>query len=218
VGDSVYVVGVTTIWRFHWQSGRLVRDPDWAWDYLAGSSNGHGWDAVLAAGQAWFMDNGRHRYRTRMTGAGVAATPNRLLRVSLADATDHEAVPVSGLPGGSITNPPLVDPARGIVVGFDSANRVLAAWDWRDGRLCPRWQRPQTGAASHMLLYRDSGEIVTNDHDGREAVVVLSIETGEQLGRARVGGLMQGVVFPSPGWNRDVYWCSMQRLARISAG
>jgi hypothetical protein len=26
---------------------------------------------------------------------------------------------------------------------------------------------------------------------------------------------MQGVVFPRPGWARDVYWSSMGRLARV---
>lgn len=215
VGDSVYVVGVTTLYRFRWQASALVRDRDWSWHYLEGTSNSHGWDAVLADGQAWFMDNGRHRYRTRMTGAGIARTPNRLLRVSLADAGDHAEIGVSGLAGGSITNPPLVDPARGIVVGYDSANRVLAAWNWQDGRLSRRWQRPETGSASHMLLFSETGEIVTNDHDGRESVIVLSIDSGEVMARAAVGGVMQGVVFPSPGWNNDVYWCSMQRLARI---
>lgn len=218
MGDSVYVVGVTTLFRFHWQAGTLLRDRDWSWHYLAGSSNSHSWDAVLADGQVWFMDNGRHRYQTRMTGAGVARTPNRLLRVSLADAGDHEAIAVSGLADGSITNPPLVDPVRGIVVSYDSANRVLAAWTWRDGRLTPRWQRPDTGCASHMLLFAETGEIVTNDHRGREAVAVLSIDSGEMLARAPVGGLMQGVVFPSPGWNHDLYWCSMQRVARIRSG
>jgi hypothetical protein len=68
-----------------------------------------------------------------------------------------------------------------------------------------------------MLLDPDSGQIVTNDYrrKGGEAVVVLDIETGDELGRATVGGMMQGVVFPSVGWNRDLYWCSMGRVARI---
>jgi len=26
------------------------------------------------------------------------------------------------------------------------------------------------------------------------------------------------VVFPSPGWNDDIYWCGMDKLARIFSG
>jgi hypothetical protein len=216
VSDTVYLVGVTTIWRFHWRAGTLQRDPDWQWNYLSESANSYGWDVVLAGGQAWFMDNGRHKYRTTMVGAGVSRTPNRLLRVTLRDSNDHESVEISGITAGSITNPPLIDPRRGLVIGYDSANRHLAAWRWDGKTLVPAWQKTGFACASHMLLFAETGELVTNDHGSRgEWVVVLDIETGAETARARVGGLTQGVVFPSPGWGRDLYWCSMSRLARV---
>jgi hypothetical protein len=67
-----------------------------------------------------------------------------------------------------------------------------------------------------MILYADSGELVVNDYRRHgEEVVVLDIATGQEMGRVRTGGLMQGVVFPSPGWGRDFYWSSMGRLARV---
>jgi hypothetical protein len=67
-----------------------------------------------------------------------------------------------------------------------------------------------------MILYPDTGEVVINDyrHFGEE-VVVLQIETGAEVARVRTGGIMQGVVFPSVGWERDFYWSSMGRLARV---
>lgn len=217
-GDTLYVVGVESLFRYRWDGATLVFDADWRCDYTSGTAQTHGWDVVIAAGSAWFMDNGRHRYRTSMIGRGVSATPNRLIRVGLHDAADREAVAVSGLPCGSITNPPLVDPARRIVVGYDSANRVLAAWRF-GAQLTPLWRKDGIGAASHMLLDPASGQIVTNDYAPRrgEAVVVLDIATGAECARAIVGGLLQGVVFPAIGWDRDIYWCSMTRLARISA-
>ncbi len=216
-GDTVYLVGVRRILRFDWRHGTLVRDPDWAHDYLAGTANSYGWDVVLAGGHAWFVDNGHHRYRTRMLGAGVRSTANRLVRVSLTDAGDHDAVEISGLPGGTITNPPLVDAARGIIVTYDSGNNVLRAIDFINGRLTGRWRRDWIGAASHMLHYPAAGQFVTNDFgSGGEWVVIFDIETGAERGRIRVGGFTQGVVFPSPGWDRDLYWCSMSRVARIS--
>ena len=216
-GDSVYVVGVRSIFRYRWTGASLQRDPDWHFDYVGQTRQSHGWDAVLAGGHAWFMDNGRHRYRTSMIGRGVVPTPNRLVRVSLDDAKNHETLEICGLAGGSVTNPPLIDPQRKVVVGYDSANRALAAWRFEDG-LIPLWSKDGIGAASHMLLDPGSGQIVTNDYSRRtgEAVVVLDITTGAELARAAIGGPMQGVVFPSIGWNRDFYWCSMSMLARVS--
>lgn len=164
------------------------------------------------------LDNGRHRYRTRMIGAGVSRGANRLIRVSLRDAAEHQAIDVCGAPGGSVTNPPLVDLRRRIVVGYDSANRHLRAWRFEPhgGALQPLWHKRGFGCASHMLLYPDTGELLVNDYRRLgEEVVLLDIASGNGLSRARSGGLTQGVVFPSTGWNRDLCWSSMGRLARI---
>ncbi|MFX8090400.1 hypothetical protein ABTK75_18980, partial [Acinetobacter baumannii] len=74
LGNSVYVVGVRSIQRYHWTGDGLERDDRWRFDYIAGTRQTHGWDVVLADGQAWFMDNGHHRYVTTMIGRGVART------------------------------------------------------------------------------------------------------------------------------------------------
>ena len=219
-GNTVYVVGVRSVLRYRWNDAArtLELDPDWRFDYLGDSGQTYGWDLVLDGRDAWFMDNGRHRYRHRMIGAGVSRTANRLIRVSLNDAADHQALDVSGLAGGSITNPPLVDVQRRLVVGYDSANAVLQAWRFEAAAraLTPVWRKAPFGCASHMILYPDTGELVINDYRRHgEEVVVLDVASGEERGRVRTGGLMQGVVFPSPGWGRDFYWSSMDRLARV---
>ena len=223
VGNTVYVVGVRSIFRFDWDvaAGTLALDEGWRFDYASGTSQTYGWDVVLGMGQAWFMDNGKHRYSTSMTGRGVSRTANRLIRVNLLDSSDSDAVDVSGIAGGSITNPPLVDESRRIVVGYDSANRVVQSWmfDADGGGLSGLWRKDGFGAASHMICLPESGEIVTNDFGaGGEHVVVLDVETGAEKGRARIGGITQGVVFPSPGWGRDVYWCAMSRFGRVAVG
>ena len=220
VGNTLYVVGVRSILRYHWDAAQhtLVRDPDWHFDYIGESSQTYGWDVVLEGGHAWFMDNGKHRYRTRMIGAGVNPTANRLIRVALDDASNREILPISGLAGGSITNPPLYDRQRQIVVAYDSANRYLRAWRFNphSHELTPLWEKHAFGCASHMVSYPDSGELVVNDYRRNgEEVVLLNIESGAELARVRSGGLTQGVVFPSSGWNRDLYWSSMGRLARV---
>lgn len=221
-GNTVYVVGVRSLMRCHWvpEQSRLVLDPAWRCDYLAGSDNSFGWDLVLAQGEGWFMDNGRHRYRFQMRGAGVHAGANRLHRVSLTDAGAHRCVPVSGLARGSVTNPPLIDAQRRVALAYDSANDCVQAFaigpQDGPGELRPLWRKNGFGCASHMLHYPDSGEVVLNDwRRWGEEVVVLDVLSGREKGRARVGGWSQGVVFPSPGSGRDFYWCSMSRLARV---
>jgi hypothetical protein len=220
IGNSVYVVGVRSLMRYHWDdaAGRLQLDTDWRFDYVGNSSQTYGWDVVIDGAHAWFMDNGQHRYLYKMLGAGVSQTANRLLRVSLLDASDHSVTEISGLASGSITNPPLVDSQRRIVVAYDSANAVLCAWRFGSSTadLTPLWKKSNFGCASHMILYADSGELIINDYEHySESVVVLDIESGTEYARINSGGITQGVVFPSPGWGRDVYWSSMGKLARI---
>jgi len=220
LGNTVYVVGIRSIFRYTWCAdlGRLVIDSDWRCDYIGNSGNTYGWDVVLDGINAWFMDNGKHRYRYTMRGAGVGPNANRLIRVSMSDASDHALLPISSMAAGSITNPPLFDLQRNIVVAYDSANSYLCAWrfDRHSLSMTPLWSKVDFGAASHMILYPDTGELVVNDYRRfGEEVVVLQIETGVELGRVRTGGLTQGVVFPSVGWGRDFYWSSMGRLARV---
>jgi hypothetical protein len=125
---------------------------------------------------------------------------------------------ICGRPGGLIANPPVVDERRQIVVGYDSGNGVVAAFDIQPGgELSPRWRRDQNHG-SHLVLFPDTGELVTGDHhvDRGEDVVVLDIETGRELSRAATGSPIQSVVFPAPGFERDVYLCSFATVTRVA--
>jgi hypothetical protein len=248
-GDTVYVVGAETITRWDWDGERLARDEDWELRYRTRPDQSYGWDVTLSGGHAWFMDNGDHDFVTTMLGAGRARGPVHLVRVSLEDAGDHELVEVSGASGGSITNPPLFDPARKVAVAYDSANGVLAGFRFQGGRLQPLWQRSYA-SAGHMLLFPDTGELVAYDFHpspgartrlarsagkrgarfvqsrrvrrlaarlAHEDVLVLDVETGVERGRASVPSPFQSVLFPCPGWDRDVYYCSFSTVARVAA-
>jgi hypothetical protein len=50
-----------------------------------------------------------------------------------------------------------------------------------------------------------------------EDVLVLDVGTGVERGRASVPSPFQSVLFPCPGWNRDVYYCSFSTVARVAA-
>jgi hypothetical protein len=127
---------------------------------------------------------------------------------------------VCGLPNGIVANPPVVDEERHIVVGYDSGNGVMAAFDIStDGSLTPRWRRDQNHAC-HPLLFPDTGELVTADHDGArmmDAIVVLDIETGAERVRVDSGSPVQSVVFPAAGFGRDFYYCSFAAVTRVAA-
>ena len=70
------------------------------------------------------------------------------------------------LPAGSVTNPPLFDLERSIVVAYDSANAYLAAWRFETGlrSFTLLWTKKQFGCASHMILYPRTGQLVVNDY------------------------------------------------------
>lgn len=215
-GSTVYVIGDHCAYRVHWdgRACRFTLDDAWRVPYRQDLHQSYGWDAVIEGGHVWFMDNGDHRYAGTMQGAGVATGPVHLVRAAV-DGGAFELLPISGLPAGAVTNPPLYDPERRIAVTFDSANAHLAAWRFADGRFTSLWTQP-FGTASHMIRYPDTGELVVNDHGERgDEVVVLDIESGAERARVNTGSPVQSVVFPAAGWGRDLYYCSFACVARV---
>lgn len=218
-GDDVYVVGTSTLFRVRWSGATLVAD-DFRGEYRRLEGQGFGWDAVIADGSAWFLDNGEstHRFAGTLRGVGTATAPLHLVRVDLATALVSFAE-ICGLPGGVVANPPVVDVRRKMVVGFDSGNGVLAGFHYDDDTMTKVWSHEQNHG-SHMLLYPESGEVVTAHHDadrGVEQVVVRDVETGAEKARVDTGSPIQSVVFPACGSRRDFYWCSMLAVSRIFA-
>ena len=51
---------------------------------------------------------------------------------------------------------------------------------------------------------------------GVDELVVLSIDTGEELARSATDSPVQSVLFPSPGRDRSIYYCSLTTVAKIS--
>jgi hypothetical protein len=220
-GNAVYAVGTSTLFRLAWDGRTLALDGGFAPRYRTVEGQTYGWDPVIALGAVWFLDNGfgSERYVGTFRGQGVNVAPLHLVRVDLATGAVTLAE-ICGLPNGVIANPPLVDEARRIVVGFDSGNGVLTAFRvHHDGSLERLWQRDQNHAC-HLLEFADTGELVTTDHDAnamRDDVVVLDVETGDERARVASGSAVQSVLFPAVGWDGDVYYCSFAGIARIYA-
>lgn len=210
-GDDVYVVGDTSLLRVRWDGTVLRLDDDLVARYRTLEGQTFGWDAVLVAGAAWFLDDGdgSERFAGTLRGQGVSTAPLHLVRVDLATG-DVRLAEVCGLPGGVVANPPVVDEARRIAVAYDSGNGVVVGFDL--DTLEPRWRREQDHA-SHLLLFAGTGELVTGDHAD---VVVLDVATGTELARADSGLGMQSVLFPAPGaTGSDWYVCAFTGVARL---
>lgn len=219
-GYEVHVVGTTSLLRARWDGERLALD-DFRAAYRVFEGQGFGWDAVIEDGCAWFLDNGEstHRFAGTLRGVGTATAPLHLVRVDLMTA-EVSFAEICGLPGGVVANPPAVDARRRVVVGFDSGNGVLCGFRYDDRTITKVWSHEQNHG-SHMLLYPESGEVVTAHHDsnrGMEQVVVRDVETGVEKARVDTGSPIQSVVFPATGWRRDFYWCSMLAISRVSVG
>jgi outer membrane protein assembly factor BamB len=210
-GSDVYVVGDSSLLVVSWDGRRLALQPDRTIRYRTQEGQGYGWDCVLVGGCAWFLDDGEgtEAYAGTLRGKGVATAPLHLVRCDLRTG-EVALAEVCGRPGGVVANPPVVDAARGIAVGYDSGNGVLAGFDLASLEL--RWRREQDHG-SHLLLFAGSGELVTGDHAD---LVVLDVETGAERARADTGSGMQSVLFPAPGWDHDVYLCSFLTLSRIA--
>jgi hypothetical protein len=196
-------------------------DEGWNVEYLRFEGQTFGWDVVLVDGSAWFLDNGEgtNAFGPSFRGKGTATSPLHLVRIPL-DTVDPEPefLEVCGKPGGIIANPAAVDASRRIAVGYDSGNGLMTAWRYSaPGQAESLWQRDQD-QAGHMIVFPDTGELVSHDYDhgrGTEQCVVLDIESGEEKGRVAVNSPLQSVVFPSVGWNRDVYITTFPVLSRV---
>jgi hypothetical protein len=218
-GDDVYVVGDSTLFRARWDGADLALDEGFAARYRTLEGQTYGWDAVIDADAAWFLDNGdgSERYAGTFRGQGISSSPLHLVRVDLATRT-VELTEICGAPNGVIANPPAIDPQRRIAVGYDSGNGVLAAFSFAgEGALEPLWTRSQDHAC-HPLRFPDTGELVTGDYDAErmmDQVAVIDIETGTEIARADTGSPVQSVLFPCAGFDRDVYLCSFTTLTRV---
>ncbi len=218
-GDHVMVVGDTTLWTVRWTRTELELEPVHG-RYVTMEGQTYGWDAVVAGGAAWFLDDGAgsERYAGTFRGIGTNAAPLHLVRVDLADGS-VQCAEVCGRPGGLVANPPAIDVDRAIAIAYDSGNGVVTAFAIDERGIGDvAWRRDMNHAA-HVLLLPETGHAVLCDFDTQrsmEVVVVVDVTTGHELVRADTGMPVQSVLFPAPGFANDVYVCSFAGVCRIA--
>ena len=130
-GDDVYVVGDTSLLRVRWD-GTRARARRRLRGHLPHARRADLRLGLRARRRRRLVPRRRRRRRgLRRHPAGPrpldrpapprAGRPRRRPRSSMAE--------VCGRPGGLVANPPVVDEARGVVVGYDSGNGAMTAFD-----------------------------------------------------------------------------------------
>jgi len=235
--EQVYVPGTEHLWRLVVDGDRLDLDDNWRPRYrTTDGDHGLAWDACLSDGACWIMDcgdiesvraihgtepNGRWerppdlswRQPAPWTGA------QRLLRISLDDASDVRGVAPFGTPGGGIIAPPVHVPGMGdtpgVAVAWDSINGGLAGVD--DLTLEPIWHL-DVRTSMQPIVFPESNELVVNDFtsEGNDDLVVVDVATGDTLDRVNTGSRIANGMFLSAGGQRDVLYCTTLAIARVT--
>lgn len=231
--DLVYAPGDQHVFRFTYKDGSLSHDKAWQPRYRDSDELEHGraWDTCIGDGSVWLHDNGdvsavHQIFSTHPSGSKEPAPapnsftgPQRLIRVGIEDAADIEVITPFDRPGGFVIAPPLYDPLRHIAVSFDTANGLIAAHRYQESiRLKPLWTR-QVRNSWQPILFGATGELILDDFTAQptldDNVVVLDIETGAEKARCMTGSQRPNGMFPCPGRERDVYYCSAPSVARV---
>lgn len=92
--------------------------------------------------------------------------------------------------------------------------RELVVQDFRDlallrNRRLRRLIRRSVQAMGRFKIVRENSPV------GRDSMVVLDLDTGQEKGRVEVPSPSQAFLFPAPGFDRDLYYVSMTSMARI---
>jgi hypothetical protein len=228
----VYVPGRDTFFRYKYEKASLTLDQSWMPKYrtLNYEEQSFSWDSCISDGGCWFLDNGDNRanvtiFSTRPFGQdlpargsvfqGLSSSPQKLFRVDIKNDKKLEVVQPFDKQRGSIFSPPAFDPIHKVAIAFDTGNGLLAGLNYsKDLGFKKLWEKP-TRISMQMVMYSDTREIAVNDfRTGYDNIVVFDTITGEEKGRVPTESTTANGMFLSPGWERDVFYCSIGAIAR----
>ena len=211
----------------------MALDREWQPLYrtMADDEQSFSWDSCLSDGGCWFLDNGDNQanetiFGTRPFGTelpdrgsvfqGLASSPQKLIRIDLADPDKTATLVPFGLPHGSIFSPPAFDPVRKVAIAFDTGNGRLGAFRYNDdGSFEELWKR-SCRISMQMVLFLDTGEVAVNDFQrGYDEIVIFDVESGEEKGRVATESVTANGMFLGVGWNRDIMYCSIGSISRV---
>ena len=232
-GEFIYIPGIERIWRIKVLPDALELDEDWQPQYRnANQSQGLAWDGCISEGSLWVMDNGdiesvRSIYGVNPNGRVAENTHlswrnpapwkgrQRLIKFDLISGEKTSIEPFDK-EGGGIIAPPVNVPEYEMCIAWDSINGGLAGISTTDRKLAVSWQldmRP----TMQPVIFPDSGELVINNFEnGEDELIVVDIATGELLSRAKVNARLANGMFLTPGFNRDIFYCTTGTFSKVT--
>ena len=232
-GEFIYIPGIEKIWRIKVLPDALELDEDWQPQYRnAYQSQGLAWDGCISEGSLWVMDNGdiesvRSIYGVNPNGRVAENTHlswrnpapwkgrQRLIKFDLISGEKTSIEPFDK-EGGGIIAPPVNVPEYEMCIAWDSINGGLAGISTTGGKLVVSWQldmRP----TMQPVIFPESGELVINNFEnGEDELIVVDIATGELLSRAKVNARLANGMFLTPGFNRDIFYCTTGTFSKVT--
>ena len=232
-GEFIYIPGIERIWRIKVLPDALELDEDWQPQYRnAYQSQGLAWDGCISEGSLWVMDNGdiesvRSIYGVNPNGRVSENTHlswrnpapwkgrQRLIKFDLISGEKTSIEPFDK-EGGGIIAPPVNVPEYEMCIAWDSINGGLAGISTTDRKLAVSWQldmRP----TMQPVIFPESGELVINNFEnGEDELIVVDIATGELLSRAKVNARLANGMFLTPGFNRDIFYCTTGTFSKVT--
>ena len=232
-GEFIYIPGIERIWRIKVLPDALELDEDWQPQYRNGNqSQGLAWDGCISEDSLWVMDNGdiesvRSIYGVNPNGRVAENTHlswrspapwkgrQRLIKFDLISG-DKIAIEPFDKEGGGIIAPPVNVPEYEMCIAWDSINGGLAGISTTDRKLAVSWQldmRP----TMQPVVFPESGELVINNFEnGEDELIVVDIATGELLSRAKVNARLANGMFLTPGFNRDIFYCTTGTFSKVT--
>ena len=232
-GEFIYIPGIERIWRIKVLPDALELDEDWQPQYRnANQSQGLAWDGCISEGSLWVMDNGdiesvRSIYGVNPNGRVDENTHlswrnpapwkgrQRLIKFDLISGEKTSIEPFDK-EGGGIIAPPVNVPEYEMCIAWDSINGGLAGISTTGGKLVVSWQldmRP----TMQPVIFPESGELVINNFEnGEDELIVVDIATGELLSRAKVNARLANGMFLTPGFNRDIFYCTTGTFSKVT--
>ena len=232
-GEFIYIPGIERIWRIKVLPDALELDEDWQPQYRnANQSQGLAWDGCISEGSLWVMDNGdiesvRSIYGVNPNGRVAENTHlswrnpapwkgrQRLIKFDLISGEKTFIEPFDK-EGGGIIAPPVNVPEYEMCIAWDSINGGLAGISTTDRKLAVSWQldmRP----TMQPVIFPESGELVINNFEnGEDELIVVDIATGELLSRAKVNARLANGMFLTPGFNRDIFYCTTGTFSKVT--
>ena len=232
-GEFIYIPGIEKIWRIKVLPDSLELDDDWHPQYRSSNQlQGLAWDGCISDDSLWVMDNGdiesvRSIYGVNPNGRVGENThlswrspapwkgKQRLIRFDLTTGEKTTIEPFDK-EGGGIIAPPVNIPEFKMSIAWDSINGGLAGISTIDKKLRVSWYldvRP----SMQPVVFPESGELVINNFEnGEDELIVVDIDSGELLSRVKVNSKLANGMFLTPGFNRDIFYCTTGTFSKVT--